>query len=86
MSQDNTSLIRSILNSEVKFVIGIAVFVFGGVAPYFAIKEDIALIQKDIQTINLNHESHIQDIMTRLEKLEESRDIQQQTLIKLINN
>jgi len=56
------NLVKAILSSEVKFVIGIVTFVIGVVAPYFNMKQDMALIQKDISTINSNHLAHVQDL------------------------
>lgn len=60
--KNNVSFIRSVLNSEVKFIIGVVLFVVGGIAPYYGIKQDIALIQKDVSTINANHLTHTQDL------------------------
>lgn len=60
--QKTTSLIRSILTTEVKFIIGVIGFVMGVVTPYYSLKQDVALIQKDISTINSNHLSHTQDL------------------------
>ena len=91
--QHDTNLIRSVLTSEVKWVIALATFVVTVVAPYYSIKESIALIQQDISTINTNHEAHIQDILTRMEKgdiRDSERDKQiielQKQMIVLINN
>ncbi len=63
------SLIRSVLTSEVKFVIGIIAFVAGVVAPYYGMRQDIALIQSDIKNINSNHEVHIQDLTQQIKDL-----------------
>jgi hypothetical protein len=68
------SMIKSVLTSEVKYVIGIIVFITGVVAPYYTIRQDIALIQKDISIINTNHETHIQDIITELQKMKEDEN------------
>lgn len=57
-----TTLIRAVLSTEVKFVIGIVGFVIGVVAPYYQMRQDVALIQQSIATINSNHEVHIQDL------------------------
>jgi len=56
------SLIRAVLSTEAKFVLAIVGFVMGVVAPYYQMKQDVALIQKDISVINSNHEVHIQDL------------------------
>lgn len=65
------NMIRQVLNTEVKWIIGIVVFVFAVARPYYETRQDIALIQKDISNINANHEVHIQDI---LQELKEQRD------------
>jgi len=61
-TSNTSNLIRAILSSEAKFVIGIVGFVVGVVAPYYGMKQDLALIQKDIAIINSNHSAHIQDL------------------------
>lgn len=78
-----TSLIRSVLTSEVKFVVGIVVFVFGVASPYYSMKQDIALIKSDISNINTNHEAHIQDIMQNLQGLQTQTNAQQAEIIDL---
>lgn len=60
------------LRSEVGVVVSIVVFIFGVIAPYFTIRESIALIQKDIAIINTNHEAHIQDILKNIEEMRHS--------------
>lgn len=62
------NLIRAILSSEVKFIIGIVGFVIGVVSPYYQMKQDVALIQKDISTINSNHLLHTQDLAQQLKE------------------
>ena len=72
MNQDKEeNIIKKVLTTEVKYVLGLLVFGFGVVTPYFSMKENIALIQKDISIINNNHEVHIQDIMVELKKIKE---------------
>ena len=62
-NQTNTSsLVRAILSSEVKFIIGIVGFVVGVVAPYYQMKQDVSLIQQSISVINSNHLTHTQDL------------------------
>jgi hypothetical protein len=68
---ENENLIKKILTTEVKYAIGIVVFVFGVVTPYYQVKEDISLIQKDISIINTNHEVHIQDMIAEIKKIKE---------------
>ena len=66
---EDDSAIRKVLTTEVKWIIGVIMFVFGIASPYFGMRQDIALIQKDIQIINLNHETHIQDIMQQQKEM-----------------
>lgn len=80
-----TNLIKQVLSSEVKFILGIIVFVFGVASPYYSMRQDIVLIQKDISTINSNHEVHIQDILQTM-KDQQSQIIELQKQIILINN
>ena len=93
MNESSESLIRSVLTSEVKFVIGIVVFVLGVARPYYEAKQDIALIQSNISNINANHEVHIQDILKNIEEIKkaelnikEEQIRQQQMIITLIQN
>jgi len=73
MNQDKEeNIIKKVLTTEVKYVIGLLVFGFGVVTPYFQMRENISLIQKDISTINNNHEAHIQDIMTELKEIKKN--------------
>ena len=67
--EKNDSLIRKVLTTEVKWIISVVIFVFGVISPYFGIRQDIALIQKDIQVININHETHIQDILQQQKEM-----------------
>lgn len=54
MSKKEDNL-KKYLTTEVKYIIGIVVFVIGVVAPYYQIKEDIALIKQ-------NHMSHVETL------------------------
>ena len=71
-----TSIIKQVLTNEVKFIIAIITVVLGVVAPYYGQKEDIALIQKDINIINTNHEAHIQDLTQKMKEIEEDQTTQ----------
>ena len=66
MTQQTVNDLREIFNSQitswVKMVIGIIVFVFGIIAPFYGIKEEVALIKQSIITIEKNHLAHIQDL------------------------
>ena len=66
---ERENLMRKVLTSEVKFVLSILVFFFGVVSPYFSMKQDIALIQKDINTITMNHSKHIEDAYQQLQQM-----------------
>lgn len=66
--EKNVSLIRSVLTGEVKFIISVILFVVGGIAPYYGIKQDVALIQKDISIINANHLTHTQDLAQQIKE------------------
>lgn len=78
--------IKSVLTTEVKFIIGIIVFVAGIVAPYYDQKQDIALIQKDITTINSNHMTHIQDNTETIKELKQQQVEMQSEILELMRN
>ena len=61
-TSNSSALIRAVLSTEAKFVLSIVAFVMGVVAPYYQMRQDVALIQKDISIINTNHSAHIQDL------------------------
>lgn len=81
---------KKYLTSEVKFVIGVLVFAFGAVKPYYEMKQDIRLIQNDISNINGNHIAHLQDLKQDIKDLQEEQnqltkqmiDLQKQILYK----
>ena len=86
MEKDSSNIsekIKSVLTTEVKFIIVVLSFGLGVVAPYYQMKEDIALIKKDISTINANHEVHIQDIMQSLKDIQEDQTVQNDKIITL---
>jgi len=96
------SKVRKVLFNEVTMVvaiIGVVVGVMNWVRnpqeesnrAIVQMDKNISLIQKDINTINSNHEAHIQDILKEIEEIkkrEESRDKELQeehdTLILLL--
>lgn len=78
-----SELIRAILSSEAKFVIGIVGFVMGVVAPYYQMKQDVALIQKDISTINSNHLMHTQDLAQEVKDVTKIIEEQQRQIAVL---
>lgn len=55
------SIVKRILTAEVKYAIGIIIFLVGVVAPYYDIKTEIALIKQ-------NHYSHIEAMNKNIEK------------------
>lgn len=75
--------VKGVLTTEVKFFIVIIGFVVGFVAPFYAMKQDIALINKDISVINSNHEVHIQDIMQQIKDIQNDQLTQNDKLISL---
>ncbi len=76
--------IKKVLSSEVKFVVGIIIFVFGIAGPFYGMKQDIALIQSDINNINTNHEAHIQDLTQQIKDLNTKQIDLQQQIINLL--
>lgn len=91
MEQENnktiieTSLIKQVLTSEVKFIIGIIIFVVGVAGPYYGQRQDIALIRSDINNINTNHEAHIQDLTQQIKDLNVKQSDLQQQIITLLS-
>lgn len=70
------------MTTEVKWVLGVIMFVFGVAGPYYGIQKDIALIQKDVEIININHEAHIQDILqAQKEQSAQILELQKQLII-----
>jgi glutamate dehydrogenase/leucine dehydrogenase len=81
--QTSSEKIRGMLSAEIKFVIGIVVFVFGVATPYYEMKENIALIKNDIANINSNHEVHIQDLTQAIKDIEVDQKTQNDAIIEL---
>jgi hypothetical protein len=78
----NTNIIKQVLTSEVKFIIAIITIVLGVVAPYYQIKQDVALIKE-------NHFTHIENMQREiLELKEEDTRLQEQyvDLLKVMND
>lgn len=71
MPQENT--IRSVLFNEVTRLVAIVSIVVGVVFYIGNIRTDVALIRSDINTINTNHLSHIQDELTAKTKVDEAQ-------------
>jgi hypothetical protein len=64
--QEHESIVKKILTTEVKYVIGVATFILGVVAPYYNIKQDIALIKE-------NHFSHMESMTKDILKIQEDQ-------------
>jgi cell division protein FtsB len=63
------SIVKKILTSEVKYILGIVVFLVGVVAPYYDIKTEIALIKQ-------NHYAHIEQLTKEMAaNTEEIKDL-----------
>lgn len=62
------SIVKKILTSEVKYIIGIVLFLVGVVAPYYDIKTEIALIKQNhyahIEAMTKNIEANVEEIKT----------------------
>lgn len=59
----NESAIKKILTSEVKYIIAIIIFLVGVVAPYYDIRQEIALIKQ-------NHLAHIENISNSIKEMQ----------------
>jgi cell division protein FtsL len=75
--------VKTILTTEVKFVIAVVGFVFGIVTPYYQMRQDVALIKADISNINSNHEVHIQDLTQEIKDLNLEQKAQNDRIIQL---
>jgi len=73
----SASLIKSVMTNEVKFVIGIITVVLGVVAPFYSIKQDVALIKQ-------NHLAHMEAYSKELTRIATEQEKQQETIIKLM--
>ena len=69
--------VRKILTTEVKYIVVIVMFLVGVVAPYYSIKQDIALIKQ-------NHLMHIENIERNIESLQEEQKDMKEIEIKLM--
>jgi len=71
------SIVKKILTSEVKYVIGIVLFLVGVVAPYYDIKTEIALIKQ-------NHYAHIETMTGQIKENSEEIKQMKETEVKLM--
>jgi len=82
MKQEQQNIIKKYLTAEIKFIITIVGFVVGVIAPYYQIKQDVALIKE-------NHYTHIEQIEKNIEELkQQDTKLQEQyvELLKALNN
>lgn len=86
------SIVKKILTSEVKYLIGIVIFLVGVVAPYYDIKTEIALIKQNhyahIETMNKNIESSMAEIKELKEEQTELMKIiaENSVRVKMLEN
>jgi hypothetical protein len=66
MTLEQDTAIKRVLTTEVKYIIGVVVFVAGVIAPYYSIKQDIALIKE-------NHFTHMEAMTKDILKLQEGK-------------
>ena len=78
--------VKAVLTNEVKYIIAIIVFIFGVISPFYQLREDIALIQKDISIINTNHEAHIQDLTQQIKENTESIKENREAILVIISS
>lgn len=71
------NIVKKIMTSEVKYLIGVLVFLFGVVAPYYQIKQDIALITQ-------NHFTHIEAMNKNIEAMQTEIASIKETEVKLM--
>lgn len=74
---DQESFMKKYLTTEVKYVVGIAIFIIWVVAPYYEIKQDIALIKE-------NHLTHIENFAKDIDNLYNTQTKQQEIMIGLM--
>jgi hypothetical protein len=78
MTQEKDSAIKRVLTTEVKYIIGVATFILGVVAPYYNIKQDIALIKE-------NHFAHMETMTRDILKLQEDQKECSKKYIEVLN-
>ena len=88
MDQRDENKVEEILISKGKLVVsiftaGIGVIIFV-IVPIYDIKTDQALISQSIQTINLNHESHIQSILDEIKEIKQKDSDQDKLILQII--
>ena len=58
--------LKKALSTEVKYILGVATFAIGVVAPFYSVKQDVALIKQ-------NHYTHIENMQREIEDLKEEQ-------------
>jgi hypothetical protein len=71
------NIVKRIMTSEVKYLIGVLVFLFGVVAPYYSIKTDIELIKQ-------NHLAHLETMQSQIKDMQVQITDMKRTEIELI--
>jgi hypothetical protein len=78
MTLEQDSAIKKVLTTEVKYIISVIVFVAGVVAPYYSIKQDIALIKE-------NHFLHMENMTGDILKLQEDQKECGEKYLEMLN-
>lgn len=76
-NEQTENIVKRILTSEVKYFIGIVLFLAGVVAPYYQIRQDIELIKQ-------NHFYHIENIQKEILDIKKEQARNEETIIKLM--
>lgn len=71
------NIVKRILTSEVKYFIGIIIFLAGVVAPYYQIRQDIELIKQ-------NHLYHIESMQKEILEIKKDKARTDETIIQLM--
>lgn len=71
------NIVKRILTSEAKYIIGIIIFLVGVVGPYYSIKSDIALIKQ-------NHSAHIETMQRNIESMQAEITDMKKTEVELM--
>jgi len=90
MDSKDEKKVEEILISKGKLVVsiftaGVAAIIFV-VMPMYDIKTDQALIQQSIETINLNHEAHIQTILDEIKEIKQKDSDQDKLILEALRN
>lgn len=78
MTDKLDNAIKKVLTTEVKYLIAIGLFLIGVVAPYYEIKQDIALIKE-------NHFSHMETMSKEILELQKDQDECNKKYLEMLN-